>query len=539
MLCVLVVEDEPRQRKILSNIVREFRRDYEVLEAKNGEEALALCLERKIDIIFSDIRMPKMDGLSMIEYVNKWKNPAKIVVISGYNDFTYAQRAMDFHVFSYILKPIEEKKIWGLILQIEDELQKEKKSKEEKDFMTKQLNRLLPFYFEHLMNKWVRGECMQPEMDEIEGIFPFHGTGCMLLTHLAQQNFENNAAQYSTEDINEIKLNLKMWMKEVLNPYGHSISFFLEQDSCIMVSILNSSIKLDHLSNMLKDLQSLNQNLLKEYCITMSTGVGQVYDDIFSSVQESFASARAALHCLFYMGAVRIVFYPEIQHIYTREVKSSFTTEEELKQFIHGQKPLNNLWLDKGLESLIGDSYLEPETLMDYVCRLMLGLLHSIQSIIPEEKFSELFQQIKREFQFVNSLSLSALKQHWVDLLVKMAEAVQFQKDNKNNIVMERCLHYIHSNFGSELSLEELASKYYFNPSYFSTLFKKYTGMHFTDYITDLRLRNAHKLLLDSDRKIYIVAQEVGYRDVKYFNKIFKKRYGLTPDECRVFSKGR
>ncbi len=538
MLCILVVDDEPRQRKIMANIIREFRKDYEVLEAKNGEEALNLCMERRIDIIFSDIRMPKMDGLSLIEHISKVSNTTKIVFISGYDDFTYAQKAMEYHAFSYILKPIEEGRVLELIVQIEEELQKQRKSQEEKDVMTKQLNKLLPFYFDYLMNKWVIGECSQSEIDELSGIFQPGQAGCVILSQVVQDNALGCTTQYSNEDINEIMLNLKMWIKEVLYPYGHTISFELEKDSSTIVSILNSEEPPDY-TGILSQLQMLLKNLNKEYLLKVTIGVGAGVDDVFSSIKAGFDSAEAALHCLFYLGAGRVISFEEIQESYTREINGGFPGEDDLRQFIHGHKTLSKQWMDSYLEGILGDSYLEPDILLDYLCTLMLSLNHSIQNIISEEKFIELNQRIKTEICPLPLYSLSKLKQRLLSLVKSMADAVQIQKDNKNNIVLERCLHYIHSHLGKELSLEELASKYYFNPSYFSTLFKKYTGMHYTDYIIDLRLKNAHRLLLDSDKKIYMIAQEVGYRDVKYFNKIFKRRYGVTPDECRKFSNER
>lgn len=177
MFRVLVVDDEPRQRRILSNVIREFREEYEVLEAKNGEEALTLSMNRNIDIVFSDIRMPKMDGLSMIERISEHNPFVKIVIVSGYSDFSYAQKALDLHVYQYILKPIEEKKIWDIILQIEEDIRENSIRQKEKEVMIEQLNMLLPFYIEHLLNKWVKGEGTLAELNEVAGIFPFWGTG--------------------------------------------------------------------------------------------------------------------------------------------------------------------------------------------------------------------------------------------------------------------------------------------------------------------------------------------------------------------------
>jgi two-component system response regulator YesN len=537
---ILVVDDEPRQRKILSNVIREFRKEYEVLEAKNGEEALALCKERKMDIVFSDIRMPKMDGLSMIERIREVNRHSRIVVVSGYSDFIYAQKALDMRVHRYILKPIESSVIWDIVVQMEEDILSATNSENEKNIMTEQLNLLLPFYRDHLMSKWIKGECTQAELTEVEGVLGFRGSGYIVLTRMTSHARKRDDLLNTAEDVEEIRLNVKTWVSEVLHPHGHILSFFWQYDTDCMVSLLKCSRHdKDGHDNMAKELQMLNDNVLHDYGIALSMGAGTVQEDIFTSVQQTFRTAEASLRCHFYMNNGQIVRYSDIQHLYLDKLKASFPFEDDLKQFVHGHNSLNAGKLETGLKLLLDGHYPDPESLLDHICDLMLRLHHSIQHIVSEETDGHLMQKINNTFLPSSCTSLSQLKRKWNQILIDMANVVQIQKDNKNSIVMERCLQFIHSHYGEELALEDLAEKYYFNSSYFSTLFKRYTGKHFTAYLTDLRLGMAHKKLLESDKKVYEVAQDVGYRDVKYFNKIFKKHYGLTPNECRSFNTGR
>ena len=89
------------------------------------------------------------------------------MIVSGYSDFSYAQKALDLHVYQYILKPIERKKIWDIILQIEEDIRENSIRQKEKEVMIEQLNMLLPFYIEHLLNKWVKGEGTLAELNEV------------------------------------------------------------------------------------------------------------------------------------------------------------------------------------------------------------------------------------------------------------------------------------------------------------------------------------------------------------------------------------
>ncbi|GIO15527.1 hypothetical protein J19TS2_50820 [Cohnella xylanilytica] len=541
MLRVLVVDDEPRQRKILSSIIHEYRPEYEMFEARNGEEALGICIERKIDIIFSDIRMPKLDGLSLIENICRHNSQSKIVIVSGYSDFAYARRALDLRVNGYILKPIQRESIQDRIRQMEEEIRKDRSNHREKEAMAEQLHRLRPLYSDLLLNKWLKGEHTQSEREEIVELLGTSGCGCAILSRLSRPEPEDGAEfAYTPEERNEIKWNIRTWVNETLSRYGRVISFFMHQNADELASLIVTSEEAELCGDsLLTDLRTLSDNLFKEYGISMTFGIGQAESDIQASVESGFRTAEAALRCRFYLRDHKAVRYSDIQDRYSEELKGGFPIDEDFKPIVHARKPLNMDVLDRWLEKLLGDRFPEPELLLDDVRRQLLQLLHDVQNIVPENTIGDLTRRIHQRFHPAFCSDLHTFKRHCLMTLGEMAAAVQLQKDNKNFIVMERCLHYIHGHFGEELSLEELSKKYYFNPSYFSTLFKKHTGKHFTEYVTDLRVEIARKKLLESDKKIYEVAQEVGYRDVKYFNKIFKKRYGLTPEECRIFSEGR
>ncbi|OUM97548.1 MAG: hypothetical protein A9Z00_09810 [Thermobacillus sp. ZCTH02-B1] len=528
----------------MSKIIRDYRKEYEVVEARNGEEALGICRESKVDIVFSDIRMPKLDGLGLLERICEQNPDTRLVVVSGYSDFAYAQKALDLRVFRYILKPIEDRMIGETIRQIEEDIRKDWNIRHEREALAEHLKLMRPFYRDYLLNKWLKGDCTRSEWKEIENLLQNHGSGYVIVTSLGHPESEDGGFRYTAEEWNEIRWNFRMWMNETLQSYGHVVSFFLHQDTNMLVSLVVSSEGTEFTCGRLRaGLQALADNLHKEYGTAIAIGVGQVRQDLFPSVREGFRTAEIALRCRFYMDDQKVVCYSDIENRYSEEFHGSFPFEDEIKPYIFGQKPFSRAGmeqlLESGLKRLTGNRFPDPELLMDHVRGHLIQLLHSIQSIIPEESASRLAQTVNRKFHLAYVPSYPRLKKQWLDLLEEMAVAVQAQKENKNNLVMERCLHYIHSHLGEEFSLEDLAQKHYYNASYFSTLFKKYTGMNFTEYVTQLRVETAYRILLETDKKIYEVAQEVGYKDVKYFIKLFKKHYGLTPEECRVFGKGR
>ncbi len=541
MLRVLVVDDEPRQRKILSRIIRDCRNGYEVMEAKNGEAALELCKEAKPDIVFSDIRMPRLDGLSMIEGIYQHNQHAKIVVVSGYSDFDYAQRALNMRVYRYLLKPIEDDKIRDIIQSIEASIQQERNSRHEKRMMADQLNQLVPLYIDHLMNRWIRGTCTQAEFREATDILRMQGRGYVMITRVDSYVDRAGESPVEAEDQAKLYRDIRVRLTETLNHYGHVLSFFSSDQANEIISIMRFSEQEDDSSLNFMDeaLQALGSQLYEDIDgIMLSIGTGEVLDAVEFASPEPLQTAETALRCQFYLPAGKVVAYEDIRERYTDTIEGCFPYEEELRQFVHGYIPFEKRWIDAGLEALLQGRYPRPEALLDEIGGLLIRLHHGIQNMLPEAEAKRWPIKIKQALHPKACSGISRLMRTWIDLLEEMAAQVQDQKDNKVNIVMERCLQYIHRHFDQDFSLEELAKKYYFNASYFSTLFKKYTGKHFTGYIIDLRIEIAYRKLLESDKKVYEIAHEVGYRDVKYFNKVFKKRYGFTPEECRIFGSG-
>ncbi|MBO9600596.1 MAG: response regulator, partial [Cohnella sp.] len=453
MIRVLVVDDEPRQRKILSSIIREFHPEYEMFEARNGEEALGICKEWKMDIIFSDIRMPKMDGLSLIENIYEQNSRSKIVIVSGYNDFDYARRALELRVHGYILKPIQRESIQANLRQMEEEIREDRSSRREKDAMAQQLHKLRPHYSDVLLNKWMKGEHTQSEREEIEALLGTRGRGCAIVTRWSDPQPEDGAeSAYTPEERNEIKWNIRTWINETLRPYGRVVSFFLHRNTDELASLIVCSEESDlRCDGLLTELRALADNLFQEYGISMAFGIGQTKPDILASVQSGFRTAAAALSCRFYLHDKQAVLYSEIQNRFSEELKGVYVSDEEFKSVVHAQKPLGMDVVDRWLDKLLGDRYPEPELLLDYVRRQLLQLLVGVQNIVPEETIGDLSRRIDQRFHPASCFELRTFKNHCMKTLGEMAAAVQLQKDHKNNIVMERCLHYIHGHFGEDL----------------------------------------------------------------------------------------
>lgn len=428
MYSVLIVDDEPRHRRGLANMVAELRPDYSVFEAKNGKQALEMINTTNIEIVLTDIRMPIMDGLQFMENLGDRKSDIKVIIISGYNYFKYAQQALRLGAFDYMLKPVDVNKVTEVLELTERALQKERSEKYDRENTIKLLTKSMPVYLERRMNRWINGTLKNNEMEEVKDLFHLSSKKTIIVTEIKRSEFESI---YTDSDaLEEIRTNIEEYIAEALKPIGSSISFYLEDCPNRLISIVELYMDIVYKQEETKTLlMDFITRLETEYELHVLIGVGNLFAAIDGSERISYEAAVKAVESKFHLGFGRVLFPCE---------------------------------------------YME-------------------------------------------------------DVSLNLEE----RKNTKNNDIIITCMKYIDEHYMEELSLDSISERYYFNPSYFSSIFKNYTGVNVSDYLMNVRLKKAKELLREPIIRVYEVAIQVGYKDAKYFNRIFKKKLGMTPEEYR------
>lgn len=508
MIKVLVVDDEPRQRRILTKIIQEYRTEYEVVEAGNGREVLKRYDVMDFDLILTDIRMPQMDGLSMLEQLCERNKNLEIIIISGYDEFEYARKALSLNVSHYILKPINQEMIWDAINQAEAKIIKNRNALQE------HIN-LSDYYRKHLILKWLGGECTDAEYRNLSDMIP--KTRCNVIARLLPRKGADNESEACLEKP------LKR-LRDICESSG--ISFL----SCV----LDGGEGIICVIGGMESPQILTR-LFKETRITQfyHVGVSRPQPDLLNNAKLCNEQASAASSCFFYQPCSDFAWYDEIEDRIRRDIRIPPKMEDMLLKTILEHTNLS-LWTGQWIDSVIAGGCPPPDILIDQIRRALHRLPHQLGSMMTAQDIAVLENAINDEFSSI-CVSLADLKERTRACLEHVRYTVDRNRTNRVGNVIGRCIAELHENYQLDYTLSELAEKYFFNPSYFSTLFKKHTGMHFTEYIMDLRMNHAAQLLLESNDKIYQIAKKVGYQDVKYFTRIFKKKFGYTPEEYRIY----
>lgn len=531
MHCILIVDDEPRHRTGLANMIKRLRPGYIVYEAKNGDNALQIIQSNhRIDIVVTDIKMPIMDGLQLIENLGQKVKHIKVIILSAYGYFEYAQKAISLGAFDYLLKPVEEASIIEMLNKVENEINRDLSEKLEKDGLRKQLDNTLPVYFESQLNKWVKGSLSKSGIDEIQNIFPFNGMGTVIIAEF--NNLDEVIGSYSSDDVNEIKQNIKYWMKEVLNPIGHSLSFFLQDGKSAMVSVLNTSKDFDlSTADNLAKLNEFVYDLNINYGLDSILGIGKHSGNIFDEINPAFTQAQNALNYKFFLNDSRILFFSDIQDFMNKPLIIKLK-EEELSEAIRKlSKEDAYASINRITSRMVSGGYPEPDKYKDIIIHLFLDRIKTMQNTVNEDLFFSLVDSIPRELKACAGFDEFNRKAR--SIIDELIDTLNEQKGRKNDLILAKCIEYIEKNYMKDLPLETVAEMFYFNPSYFSTLFKNHTGINFSQYLLNIRLKKGKELLESTNCKIYEIAEKIGFNDPKYFNRVFKKEFGMTPDEYR------
>ncbi|OKP72276.1 hypothetical protein A3842_22750 [Paenibacillus sp. P3E] len=507
MYDILLVDDEPAHLTGLSGMLRRLRPEYGIVTARNGREALEICSARCFQIIITDIRMPLMDGLHFLEQLTPQLAPRRVIYLSGYSRFEYAQKAMSLGSSEYMLKPLDPQKFIAVLEKTEKSLEEEYATRQQYERLAVRLDVAEPAYRHRLLNHWLEGKLRTPaDREEVLTMLGFSGSGSLLVVYIK----EERAAE-------EVKASLQ--------PFGFHTGFTSRHDPGLLVAA--SSVQPD--SGMLQMLVQLG----------LPVGISAPSEHLYDDVTRAYTEARYAAACCFYAqpGEPQVYLAADGGLDTGRMLTSDPRIPGRLKELIEGWDGLSGFGpaAEEAVCRMLGEGALPlPEELVREVKHLLSRVIYDLESI--REDVQEVLLQrascLGDGIRCCPELIASAAR-----LLEDIAHSVAEAKRERKEGVMSRCLDYIDRHYREDLSQEAVAAMFHFSSSYFCQFFKSRLQLTFNQYVTRLRLNEAKEMLGSSNEKVYRIAEQLGYHDVKYFNRVFKKETGLTPEEYRALTR--
>ena len=533
---VFLVEDEVIIRSGVKKSINWEQEGYEFVgEASDGELAYPMILKEKPDILITDIRMPFMDGLELSRLVKKELPDIKILILSGYDEFEYAKKAIKIGVTEYLLKPISAAKLTEVLNAVAETIRQENEEKNLLETYFAEMRENTERDKMRLFEKLLMGDLSMGEILEEGERFGMNlGASCykiVLFKILA--NLENHVyAEQMVDACSSVEQAASMMEGVYVFQRGVEGWAFLltAQDEKSM----EESAKILY--------QNLKQAMKNYTQLEYFGGIGSTVPRI-RSLKQSFREADRAFAARFVEEANQIISQKEFEKSQMEEglkmqgVVQIGKSREMLQKFLSNGtreevKAFSDAYISRIEEENIRSTMVRQYVVID-VCIVILSFCERISSA---NRLQEEAEELQKMMQKIHSLS--EIKKYVVRLLNEAIELRDAESGRRYSDLIAAAKKEIENHYMTEeISLNTVAISVGMSPSYFSSIFSKEAGKTFVEYLTEVRIEKAKEFLMCSSMKTSEIGYEVGYKDPHYFSYIFKKVQGCSPKEYRARGK--
>lgn len=533
---VFLVEDEVIIRSGVKKSINWEQEGYEFVgEASDGELAYPMILKEKPDILITDIRMPFMDGLELSRLVKKELPDIKILILSGYDEFEYAKKAIKIGVTEYLLKPISAAKLTEVLNAVAETIRQENEEKNLLETYFAEMRENTERDKMRLFEKLLMGDLSMGEILEAGERFGMNlGASCykiVLFKILA--NLENHVyAEQMVDACSSVEQAASMMEGVYVFQRGVEGWAFLltAQDEKSM----EESAKILY--------QNLKQAMKNYTQLEYFGGIGSAVPRI-RSLKQSFREADRAFAARFVEEANQIISQKKFEKSQMEEglkmqgVVQIGKSREMLQKFLSNGtreevKAFSDAYISRIEEENIRSTMVRQYVVID-VCIVILSFCERISSA---NRLQEEAEELQKMMQKIHSLS--EIKKYVVRLLNEAIELRDAESGRRYSDLIAAAKKEIENHYMTEeISLNTVAISVGMSPSYFSSIFSKEAGKTFVEYLTEVRIEKAKEFLMCSSMKTSEIGYEVGYKDPHYFSYIFKKVQGCSPKEYRARGK--
>ena len=541
---LLIIEDEYEIRNGLINQIDWEEIGFEIAgEAKNGREALDMISSLTPDAIITDIRMPVMDGIELMRRLRESNSKIRIVILSGYKEFEYAKKSIQYGAFGYILKPTRDEEIYDIFKSLKNKLDNDYNIDSEYESYRNKAKVGLTAIKSILIRKLFENNYKEYEKESILGNLIENGMNVDNYTGIITCAI-NNGRDGIDEEVFRNKFYEGILRSNTADVNVEISDLFVAGESSILCFIISSKMPVSryesiNIAEKIKEnLEHFISDIVPQTCC-FSVGIGNFYKDIFN-IHESYLQSKRALDLKFFLGLGKIAHIDDcsnFQRIYSTE--DSAETEDEYGLISVIADNIIGLKYEHLKESI--SNYLnyirkktqEPEQIYINTIEMIIILNSrffekgiSIDKILVENVHTDIHE-------IISTGTFNDLRSYLFDTAVNIANHIE-GKIVDDDMLISQAKRFVNEHYGERITLEDVARFVSMSPTYFSSKFKRKTGQPFIKYLTSVRIEKAKILLIRPNAMIKEVAMDVGFNDIRHFSKIFKKVEGTIPSEYKV-----
>lgn len=536
MYKLMVVDDEFNIRDGIANAISwEDHNIHVVGAASDGVEALKKVAVLKPDIVITDIYMDNMNGLEFAEKLKEDFPEIKVIILSGYDEFEHAKRAIELKVFSYALKPILPNELLAIVKNATKEIDEDRMLKDKMNSLEEELNSNRLALQEKLLSDIIEGRLTgsseilrRVEFLDIDLGKPYY---CCLAFNV--DGYFELLTLKSPREMNILILGIKKIICEVLGRYytTHGLSYNSGNVILIIGDLPKDDKKCwDDLSDNIEKIRDSIRNVLN---VTVTVGAGRIYGSV-ADLWKSYSESIRALEHRVVVGKDCIINIEDVTSISGNS--GIYPVDVELQ--ILGS--LNEEDLDRLRENM--EAFFKNLQEQNYLKDRLRVAVFQLFAVVAR-KLMDMGVDIYRIYDRFLIDPYAAVEKYdtieeiknWM-INITFGAVQELKSDRKNSVksVIKKAQDYIIQNYSKpDISLKSIAEHVYLNPAYFSKLYKKETGESYVEFITKIRMDEAKRLLKESNARIADIGNAVGYPNAQYFCTLFKKNTGVPPAEYR------
>ncbi|MBD0378714.1 response regulator [Paenibacillus sedimenti] len=532
MYKIIIADDEDNVREGIRDSLQWEDLGFELVgDFVNGRDVLQSLEQLQPDVVLTDINMPLMDGLEVTRYLFEHYPQIKIIILTGYDEFEYAQQALKLKVHDYILKPNTAEELSQILSKVKADLDDENRKVEDLSKLKQQLRESLPLVRERFLNQLVTGELRESKLGDKLAYLDIDLPGSYYVVAVIDVDDHGELQRFYPESESELLY------FAVCNIAGEIISrkkngIVFQNNNEKTIAILFGG----HIEALREEavhiFEEINRSVREYLKFTVSIGVGDICNSL-NKIHHSHKKASHALDYRFFLGKNRIIHIGDIEGGTGERVPYDKHWERKLATTLKSgtQQEIEGI-IEKIIENL-KESYLPMDRCYIHIQQIIVSIL----DVLDDLEICETLHSNSSSSPLTEIYGLKTLDEveDWLkNYCLSTTGIILETRNNACKIQALKAEGYIKENYAdANMSMDMVCKYLVLSTSYFSLIFKNHTGETFISYLTRIRVEKAKELLKCTDLKTYEIANRIGYADPHYFNLIFKKATGMTPTVYR------
>lgn len=523
---ILIVDDDITVQGTIKALIEKNTLDFEIIGAAfNGEEAFELYKELAPDIIITDMKMPVIDGLTFMSWINASEHICKVIVLSGYDDFSYTRSAFLMDAVDYLLKPVNEIDLINVLTQTAELVHKQNpNASNDSNYSYKGLAMVQEEFLSEITFNDIDDEnsmivkAHQQKLTLPQDVFS--------IITIKLQNTQQCLIRKFNGNLNEFYDYIKTLIQNHFDFEGTIIfrQFYKTNEFVIIHTIPYE----EKVQTCIKDIYTTLKEELQIISVVGISKQCEYAENIFYAYQQATDAFKNTK-----------LNDNEFMCKYGDPIASN--SEEwleiiKLMDCIIENKSIYNFQdLLLRIQYVFSDEYMQNLTLNDitenvtiFIKKINIIINNDNKSNVNKDKIHTILNSISKHLEQHNIRRVMKYSGSLLPLLPALMEGYSYTEHQ----FIEEIKEYIEINY-KDVTLTDISSHFFLNKNYFSTLFRTLTTKTFSDYLLEVRVAKAAYLLKNTSLKVYEISQHVGYEDSRYFSQVFKKAFDVQPTEYR------